>query len=79
MLLTETKGVSNRWKEYIEDLYASEEKPNELPLELDVDKDNRGPEILKEEIVQVIDHLADRKSEGAAGIPAKMWKILGGE
>ncbi|KAG7483031.1 hypothetical protein JOB18_037166 [Solea senegalensis] len=56
ILLTEANDISSRWKEYIEDLYASGERPDELPLELEeeVDEDDRGPDILKEEILQAI-------------------------
>ncbi|KAG7494822.1 hypothetical protein JOB18_038345 [Solea senegalensis] len=81
ILLTEANDINSRWKEYIEDLYASGERPDELPLELEeeVDEDDRGPDILKEEILQAIDHLTDGKSEGADGVPAEMWKVLGAE
>ena len=48
VLLTEACDISNRWKGYIEELYASDEKPDSLPLEVEeeVDGDSRGPDIL---------------------------------
>lgn len=57
-LLTDSGNVKERWQEYIEDLYAKDEKPIYIPLEKDeVSKDNLGPELLREEIIKVIQHL----------------------
>ena len=78
-LLTGPEEIKERWREYIEELYAKDEKPDHIPLEPEeeVDMDRLGPEILKEEIIKAIDHLTDGKLEGADGIPAEMWKTIG--
>ena len=53
-LLTDSEEVKERWKEYIEDLYTKDEKPDHIPLETEeeVDFDSLGPELLKDEIVK---------------------------
>ena len=79
-LLTDPEEIKERWREYIQELYAKAEKPGEIPLESEeeVDIDRLGLEILKEsEIIKTIHHLTDGKSEGADGIPAEMWKTIG--
>src|SRR6478609_9384277 len=80
-LLTEPEDIRNRWKEYIETLYDKNGKPqNEemgIELELDVDKNSKGPVILDSEVTNAIDALKVGKAIGPDGIPAEFWKVLG--
>ena len=79
ILLTKAEGVKERWKQYIEDLYAKDEKPNEIRLEVEgeVDRDRLGPVLLEPEIKQAVNQLKDKKSEGTDEIPSEMIKVLG--
>ena len=54
--------MKDRWKEYIEELYAKEEKPTELKLEEgdEVDSNSIGPGIIRSEIEKA---LQDMKTE----------------
>jgi len=47
-LLTDPLEVKDRWKQYIEELYAKDDRPAELPLEPpeQVDLDDIGPQLL---------------------------------
>src|SRR6476469_8224252 len=49
----------------------------EIELELDVDKDSKGPVILDSEVTNAIEALTVGKSIGPYGIPAEFWKVLG--
>ena len=81
MLLTEPDEVRVRWKEYIEELYCGNDKPKVeemgLEFEMDVEEDNKGPELLRSEIRTAIKEMKRRKAVGADGIPAEFLKILG--
>ena len=52
-LLTDSEDVKERWREYIEELYAKDEKPNLIPLESDeeVDIGSIRPDFLREEVI----------------------------
>lgn len=58
-LLTDSEDVKERWREYIEELYAKDEKRTFIPLELEeeVDIDSIGPDLLREGIRQLADWL----------------------
>lgn len=58
-LLTDSENVKERWREYIEELYAKDEKRTFIPLELEeeVDIDSIGPDLLREGIRQLADWL----------------------
>ena len=43
--LTEASEKGQRWKEYIEELYAKDQKPTEKDMELEEDTAEEGPEI----------------------------------
>ena len=57
--------VRARWKEYIEVLYDKQGKPEdeEIPLEREeqVDENNIGPELLKDEIEKAVRQLKKEK------------------
>jgi len=76
--LTDPEAVKARWKEYIEELYSKNEKPEDLELEpeVEVEEDQKGPDILRREIEQAIKELKTGKAEGEDGIPAEMIKAL---
>lgn len=73
-LLTDSEDVKGRWRKYIDELYAKDEKPTFIPLEPqeEVDIDSIGPDLLPEDVIKSIQQLAVGKSEGSDGIPAEM-------
>ena len=58
-MLTDSEDVTERWRKYIEELYAKDEKRTFIPLELEeeVDIDSIGPDLLREGIRQLADWL----------------------
>ncbi|CAF4403007.1 unnamed protein product [Didymodactylos carnosus] len=81
-LLTDPKLMRQRWKEYIEELYAKDDQPTEeeidLESEMDVEVDNAGPGILDDEIEAAIRQMKDKNAEGIDEIPAELLKKLEG-
>src|SRR5688572_29732774 len=69
-LLTETNEVKNRWKEYVEELYRSEEGELHDNQGLEKEEETRGreedigPEVLGEEVRAAIKELKNNKAEG---------------
>ena len=55
-LLTKPEEKKLKWKEYIEELYAKQDKPTQIKIENEVDvcEDNKGPYLLESEILQTI-------------------------
>ena len=49
--MTEPEKARYRWREYIEELYCGCDKPTYeelgLELEMNVDEDNKGPELIE--------------------------------
>ena len=58
-MLTDSDKVQERWKEYIEDLYDKNNKPQEedIPLETDTQADVKGPPILFSEFEAALSEL----------------------
>jgi hypothetical protein len=83
MLSTESEEVRNRWIEYIEELYCGCDKPKYeelgIELEMNVDDDNTGQELIGDEIRAAIREMKKRMAEGVDMIPAEILKILGKE
>ena len=54
ILLTKPEEIKLRWIEYIEELYAKQDKPTQIKLENEVDvcEDNNRPYLLESEILQ---------------------------
>ena len=81
-LLNETNEVKNRWKEYVEELYRSEdgELHDNQGLEKEEETQGReediGPEVLGDEVRAAIKELKNNKAEGIDNIPAEMLKSL---
>lgn len=80
-LLTDPEDIKERWKQYLEQLYAKDEKPEEIVLEKEelVLEDSKGPEIMLSEVEKAIRGLSSGKAVGTDDIPAEMFKVLGHE
>ena len=79
-LLTEPKAVLNRWKEYIEELYNKEEKPDSVDIDEECNTaEDQGPDLLTEEILLALKEMKNNKAEGPDNIPAEMLKGLDGK
>jgi Reverse transcriptase (RNA-dependent DNA polymerase) len=82
-LKTELNEVKERWREYVEDLYDKAGKPVEGDFELEeenmVENDQKGPDIMKEEIYEAIKCMKKGKAAGIDDVPAEFLKMLEGE
>jgi endonuclease/exonuclease/phosphatase family metal-dependent hydrolase len=82
-IITDPENVRARWKEYVEELYDKEGRPDVMwsgfEKEEEVQEDAKGPVILEEEVLEAIKSMKDKKAEGVDGIPAEFWKCLEGE
>jgi hypothetical protein len=82
-LKTELSDVKERWREYVEDLYDKTGKPVEGDFELEeenmVESDQKGPDIMKEEIYEAIKCMKKGKAAGIDDVPAEFLKLLEGE
>ena len=78
-LLTKPEEIKLRWKEYIEELYAKQEKATQIKIknEVDVCEDNKGPYLLESEILQTIKEMKDGKAAGWDKITAELIKNSG--
>lgn len=80
-IITEIDGVLEVWRQYCENLYKEDSGPEEEPYQpkqLPSIKDvTQEPDILREEIQQVIRYLKNNKSTGEDNISAEMLKQLG--
>ena len=72
--MTLPADVQKRLKEYIEYLYAKDEKPDSIPLEDEqlVDKDDVGPPVLFSEVDVVINELKRGKATGIDDTPFEL-------
>ena len=72
--------MKTRWKEYIEDLYNKGEKLRleGFPIEDEgqIGYDERGPNLLMEEICAAMTELKSGKAAGVDDIPAEFLKLL---
>jgi len=75
--------VKSRWKEYIEELYCASEKPkfDEMGIEAEgsIEEDNKGPDLLGDEIRAAIKEIKKGKAVGVDETPADFLKIMGEE
>ena len=80
-LKTELSEVKERWREYVEDLYVKARKPMEEDFELEeenvVENDQKGPDIMKEEIYEAIKCMKKGKAAGIDDVPAEFLQMLG--
>jgi hypothetical protein len=79
IIVTDPGEVRETWKQYIESLYDKDIKPKkeDLKLEEEVEKDEKGPTILKSQILSVIAEMKEGKAVGVDDIPAEMFQSLG--
>jgi hypothetical protein len=82
-LKTEMSEVKERWKEYVEELYDKAGKPAEEDFELEdenmIESDQKGPDLLRDEIFAAIKCMKSGKAAGVDDIPAEFLKMLEGE
>ncbi len=77
-LLHKPAEIRNRWKDYVEQLYSKETRPAQLDVEgLPENRDDMGPELLREEILAAINEMKNNKAEGIDNIPVEVLRILG--
>ena len=77
-ILQDPGEIRNRWKEYVEELYQSQDKPKDLDEgEYIGSGDDKGPEVLREEVLEAINDMKSNKAEGVDNIPAEILKNLG--
>jgi len=70
-LLQDANEVRRRWKEYVEDLYQSKDRPTEIMEDSYMgDGEDLGPKVLREEVLAAINELKNNKAEGIDNIPA---------
>ena len=80
-LLTDPDEVRERWKEYIEKLYDKSGKPSNEQMNMEDESelldDDKGPELLEQEIVSALEQLKPGKSPGVDGILGELLKECG--
>ena len=73
LLVTSTD--QQRWKEYIEDLYAETTTVDEIH-EIEIDEASETNEIMKEEMTLAINRLPNNKAAGTDSVQAELIKAL---
>ena len=81
-ILTDDKQISDRWMEYIAELYTDHNRYDDeilkgLKAQTVLDEDERDDNIMKGEVEKAIKKLKNDKSCGVDGIPAEMIKAGG--
>ena len=80
-IITEPDEVKESWRLYIESLYDKDGKPKmeELKVEEEgeVEEDDKGPNLLKSEILAALSEMKEGKAVGVDEIPVEMLKSLG--
>jgi hypothetical protein len=79
-MINEMSEVLKRWKEYIEDRYSKDTKPIAEDFEMEeeniVDNDQKGPGLIREEVLAATKDMKNGKSVGIDEIPAEFLKML---
>ena len=80
-MILQEKGIVNRWKEYIEDLYSTKRNMNEemIEQECEVNEEDLGPKILKEEVRLAMKEMKNGKAVGIDEIPIELLRCMGEE
>jgi len=79
-LVTEPKAVLNRRKEYVEELYNTDEKPDSVDIgEEGNTAEDQGPDLLTEEILLALKEMKNKKAESSDNIPVEMLRCLDGK
>ena len=77
-LQQDANKVRRRWKDDVEDLYQSKDRPTEIMEDPYMgDGEDLGPKLLREEVLAAINELKNNKAEGIDSIPAEILKGLG--
>ena len=77
-ILQDPDEVRGRWKEYMEDLYQSKNRPEEFNEDLPPeDKEELGPDVMREEVLAAISEMKKNKAEGMDNIPVEILQNLG--
>ena len=76
MIIAEDK-IATRWKEYVEDLYEGQLDDDILENDTDVEQDDLGPYILREEFDTALKGLKLRKAPGVDSIQGEILQTLG--
>ena len=78
LLQTDFVNIKGRWKRYIEQLYAANEKPDTSPMEeeYEVPIGSLGPSFIYSEIEKAMSTLKKGKSAGVDEIPGELITIL---
>ncbi|XP_030851751.1 uncharacterized protein LOC115928566 [Strongylocentrotus purpuratus] len=78
-LLTSQRDIEERWRQYVEELYARDNKPVALPLEMKdyVMADGVGPPLLPKEVRAAVCQLKEKRAAGEDNITAEMLKNMG--
>src|SRR5688572_12973056 len=79
--ITDAEEVRETWRAYTECLYDKDGKPKVEDLQIeeeeDVEEEEKGPTLLKSEILAAISEMKDGKAVGVDEISAEMLKNLG--
>ena len=82
-MFNESNEVRNHWKEYVEELYRSDDGKTHanqgVEEEIPRNKEDNGPEVLGEEEIAAITKLKNKNAQGIDNIPAEMLKSLAEE
>jgi hypothetical protein len=82
-LKTELNEVKERWREYVEDLYDKTGKPVKEDFDLEeenmVGNDQKGPDIMREEIYEAIKCMKKGKAAGIDDVPWEFLTMIEGE
>ena len=80
-VIDDPSEVREHWRMYIESLYDKDGKPQNEDLKIEeereVDEDEKGPEILRSEVMAALKEMKEGKAVGVDEIPAEMLKSLG--
>ena len=81
IIITDPEEVRERWKQYTEALYDKDGKPKlediQAGEEEKMEEAEKGPSILRSEIVLAIKEMKEGKAVGEDEIPAEMLRSLG--
>ncbi|KAI5644176.1 reverse transcriptase (RNA-dependent DNA polymerase) domain-containing protein [Phthorimaea operculella] len=76
-LLYDSDDITERWIEYIEELYWGEDLGEDCLEDEPQEEDNKGPRITWDEFVKALKSLSDKKAPGKDDIPAELFKYCG--
>jgi hypothetical protein len=77
-IITDHRQTLRIWGKYIQNLYDLDNRPKDVAIEAEdeLDEDNKGPTILKSEVVKATKDMRRRKTPGDDNIPLYLLKEL---